>query len=47
MENINMYHKETEWDGMDSIHFVQETEKWWAVLNMVIKFGLHQMQRIS
>jgi hypothetical protein len=35
-DNIKVDHKEKGWEGMDWIHLVQETEKWQALVNMVM-----------
>lgn len=33
------------WKGVERICLVKETEKWRAVVNMIISFDLHKMRR--
>jgi len=35
-DNIKMDLKEMGWQGVDRIHLAQDTDTWWAVVNMVI-----------
>jgi hypothetical protein len=35
MDNIKIDLRETVWDGMDWIGFVQDRDQWWALVNAV------------
>jgi hypothetical protein len=35
-ENIKMDHREREWDGMDWIYLVQDSDKWRALVSSVM-----------
>ena len=39
--------EEIELEGVDWINFIQDVEKWRAVLNTIMKFGFHKMRVIS
>jgi hypothetical protein len=38
MDNIKLYLRETEWDGMDWIDLAQDRDQWRAFLNAVSNF---------
>ena len=35
---IKMKHKEIEWKGVEWVCLFQDSDKWWAVLNIVMKY---------
>jgi hypothetical protein len=37
MDNIKINLREIEWSGMDRIDLAQNRDKWWALLNTVVK----------
>jgi hypothetical protein len=39
-DNMKVYLKETGWNDVDSIELAQDTDKWRAVVNTVMKFKL-------
>jgi hypothetical protein len=41
-DNIKMYVKEIDWDGMDWINMVQDRDKCWHVVNMVVNLQVAQ-----
>jgi hypothetical protein len=41
--NIIMYRKEIEREGMDWINRPQDRSKWWAVVSMVMDLGFSKM----
>jgi hypothetical protein len=41
-DNIKMDLNEMEWEEMDCIHLAQDGDKWWALVNMVMKFQIPQ-----
>lgn len=36
--DTKMDHKNIEWLGIDKISLAQDTEKWWALVNLFINF---------
>jgi hypothetical protein len=40
VDNIKMYFREIEWDGMDWIDLAQDWDQWRALVNTVMNFRL-------
>jgi hypothetical protein len=43
--NIKMKFKEIRCEGVDWIHLAQYRDQWWALVNMVMNFHVHKMQK--
>jgi hypothetical protein len=39
--------QEIAWKDLDWIYLVQDRNRWWAVLNIVMNFGFHKVVGIS
>jgi len=44
--NIEIDHKALGWDGTDSILLAEDTDDWWASLNVVVNFWFYKMWAI-
>lgn len=38
VDNITLDLKEIKWEGIDWIKLVQDRDKWWALVNMMVEF---------
>jgi hypothetical protein len=47
MDNIKMDLRGTGWGAVDWIDLAQDRDKWRALVNMVMNFGLHKMLESS
>jgi hypothetical protein len=45
-DNIKNYLKEREWNGVDWICLAEDRDQWQGLVNVVMYFMFHKMQRI-